>query len=171
MTDYLLVFTLLLRLNHKQTIATLFISTTLICLSKISVKACAIPTRRSIILDQAPTKLHQATFMGKVEITRFTQLESIFLIRGVIQESKTHPHSVGEKVIFIHDATHHTIDLFCPMDLHTGYDGYVLGRVMKLNTDDLIVDPYVRSDFLEPIEEQTIETDRGKFPLRYFYVP
>ena len=161
---------MLLRSNPKQTIATLFISTILICLSKIPAKACAIPTRRSIILDPAPTKLHQATFMGKVEITRFTQLESIFLIRGVIEESKTHPHSVGEKVIFIHDATH-IIDLLCPMDLHTGYKGYVLGRVMKLNTDALIVDPYVRSDFLEPIEEQTIETDRGKFPLLYFYVP
>ena len=108
--------------------------------------------------------------MAKVEITRFTQLESIFLIRGVIEESKTHPYSVGEKVTFIHDATH-TIDSLCPMDIHTGYDGYVLGRVMKLNTDALIVDPYVRSDFLEPIEEQTIETDRGKFPLQYFYLP
>ena len=157
-----------MRSNLKQTIATLFITTILICLSKTPLKACAIPTRRSIILDKAPTKLHQATFMGKVDITKFTRLESIFLIRGVIEESKTHPHSVGEKVIFIHEAT---IDLFCPMDIHTGYDGYVLGRVMKLNTDALIVDPYITSDPLEPIEEQTIETDRGKFPLLYFYSP
>ena len=108
--------------------------------------------------------------MGKVDLTRVTRLESIFLIRGVIEESKTHPHSVGEKVTFIHDATH-TIDSLCPMDIHTGYDGYVLGRVMKLNTDALIVDPYVTSDPLEPIEEQTIETDRGEFSLQYFYSP
>ena len=161
---------MLLRLNSQQTIATLFISTTLICLSKTPVEACAIPTRRSIILDRVPKKLHQATFMGKVEITSFTQLESIFLIKGIVKESQTHPHSVGEKATFIHDAIQ-TIDLFCPMDIHTGYDGYVLGRVMKLNTDALIIDPYVRSDFLEPIEEQTIETDKGKFPLQYFYVP
>ena len=161
---------MLLRSKPEQTIATLFISTILICLSKIPVTACAIPTRRGIILDRVPTRLHQATFMGKVDLTRVTQLESIFLIRGVIEESKTHPHSIGEKVIFIHDATH-TIDLLCPMDIYTGYDGYVLGRVMKLNTDALIVDPYVASDPLEPIEEQTIETDRGKFPLLYFYAP
>lgn len=139
------------------------------CLNAGSAKACAIPSQRNLLLHRSPTKLHEATFTGKVEITRSTSLKYMTLIRGTIEESQTHPHLIGEKITFIHEGT--LLDYLCPMGIRAGYEGYVIGRVMKLNTDALIVDPYVVDNFIGSIDEINIDTGKEKFPLRHFYEP
>ena len=156
-------------LNKKKAISTLFSSAVLLCLNAEVTKACVSSSRRNILLELPPTRLHEATFMGKVAVTRSTTLEYITLVRGVLKESNTHPNLVGNKVTFIHEGK--VFDNLCPMNIRPGYEGYVIGREMKLNTDALIVDPYVADNFTWSIDETNIETGKGKFPLRHFYEP
>ena len=138
-----------------------------VCSNAKTANACVSPSDRNILLEQPPIKLHEATFMGKVTITRSTILEYMTLIRGILEESKTHPHLVGKKVTFIHEGTFY--DSLCPMDTRVDYEGYVIGREMKLNTDALIVDPYVTDLAWGSIDEANIKTGKDEFPLRRFY--
>lgn len=154
-------------LNRKQAIATLFFSAILLGINAISTKACAIPSERNILLERPPSMLHKATFMGKVKITRSTALKYMTLVRGILEESKTHPHLIDRKVTFIHEGT--LTDYLCPMDIRAGYEGYVIGREMNLNTDALIIDPYVVDPCIGSIDKAMIYTDEEKFPLQHFY--
>lgn len=107
--------------------------------------------------------------MGKVEVTRSTKLKYMTLVRGVLKESNTHPNLVGNIVTFIHEGI--MKDFLYPMNIRAGYEGYIIGRKMQLNTDALIVYPYVADNFTWLIDETDIETGKDKFPLRHFYEP
>lgn len=160
-------------MSKQKAILFLLFSTVIFCFDLRSAKACAIPSQRSILLDLEPTKLHGATFMGKVKITRATTLRYMTLIRGIIEKSKTHPHLVDNKVTLIHKGTFS--DYLCPIQLGNGhegyYKGYVIGRVMNLNTDTLVVDPYVGDNILGSIDEASIDVGKEELPLKYFYEP
>ena len=101
-------------------------------------KACLGPQFEfGILLDKAPKNAHEATFVGKVEITRVTDVNDITIVRATVKESPTHPHFVSKKIMAFYGNT-----LSCETFAFTGDTGFLMGKALKLDRDVLVVDPY-----------------------------
>ena len=131
-----------------------------------SANACLGPQSEfRILLGKTPKNFYNASFVGKVEIIKVTDLSDTTIARAIVEESSTHPHFEGKKMMFFYDNT-----LSCRTRAADGETGFAMGRALKLTPDVLIVDPYLirgvgEEEFLtrEQMQEtlRTFSTDYG----------
>ncbi|MEM7761683.1 MAG: hypothetical protein AAF298_26720 [Cyanobacteria bacterium P01_A01_bin.40] len=104
--------------------------------------------------------------MGKVELVRVTNIEGKTLVRAIVQESETHPHFVGKKMMFISTLLFN----FCgspDIPIRVGSRGFAIGRALKLGSEILYVKPYKIS--FQGVFSADILTESGSIPLSKFY--
>lgn len=106
-------------LKTRQIIKSIFLSFAFICLSSISAKACSGGTSDThVFLKDVPKKLYGANFVGRIRIDKIEQPKETI---AIVEESETHPHQVGNKIILVYDETS------CGPRIKVGDSGIAIG--------------------------------------------
>lgn len=149
----------------------MFFSLALLFLFPVSAKACLSSQYEfSVLLSKAPKNLHNASFVGKVNINRVTDVNTTTIVRATVRESSTHPHFVGKKVMFFYENT-----FSCTTSTLANDAGFAMGKALKLGQDVLVVDPYLirgegEEEFLTREQmQETLREEAGGWGIREVY--
>jgi hypothetical protein len=149
----------------KQAIRTLLLSIVFLSVPIASSQACPYQNSQALLLNKAPKKLHGASFMGKVELTRVTNINGKTIVRAIVQESETHPHFIGKKMAFFYNSFFN----LCgspSIPIRIGSQGFAIGSALKLGSEILYVEPYTIQEFLWATD---VLIESESIPLSEFY--
>ena len=105
--------------------------------------------------------------MGKVELVRVTNIDGKTIVRAIVQESETHPHFVGKKMMFISTPMFNVCGGSPDIPVRVSSRGFAIGRALKLGSEILYVKPYKIAE--QGVFNVNILTESDSIPLSEFY--